>query len=240
LGITDIIAIFWNRSPTLHSGAVYACDFAPHGQTIVSASGDTTLKLWDVESGTCQAKKTLRGHSGSVFAVAWSINGLLASGSYDRTVKIWNPSADECLKTLHCCSGMVFACEFAPDGKTLASGSDCLKIWDVALGTCQATLEEHKYVRTVAWSFDGKLLASGGSEGRINMWDAKKGKHLTVLKGHSAQINCVEFSSDGTMLASCSGRSDQEGRKDNSVRLWDVGTGMELKKLLGQSHESGV
>ena len=117
---------------TGHGGAVYACDFAPHGKTIVSASGDATLKLWDVASGTWQAKKTLRGHSGSVFAVAWSINGLLASGSYDKTVKIWNPSADECLKTLHCSSGMVFACEFAPDGKTLASGSQFhIQIWDV-------------------------------------------------------------------------------------------------------------
>jgi WD40 repeat protein len=111
----------------------------------------------------------------------------------------------------------------------------------VELATCQATLKEHNNnVRTVAWSFDGKLLASGDSAGRINLWEAKKGMHLTELKGHSDQINCVEFSSDGTMLASCSWRSDQEEKKDNSVRLWDVGTGMELKKLLGQSHESGV
>ena len=81
------------------SNWVTACVFSPHGKTIVSASWDKTLKIWDVELGTCKA--TLEGHSDLVWSVAWRFDGkLLASGSYDKTVKIWNPSAGECLKTL--------------------------------------------------------------------------------------------------------------------------------------------
>ena len=74
----------------------------------------------------------------------------------------------------------------------------------------------------MAWSFDGKVLASGGADKRIILWNAKNGVRLTELKGHSAEINGVRFSLDGTMLASCSGFCFDS---DNSVRLWDVGQG---------------
>ena len=87
---------------------VTACVFSPHGKTIVSASWDKTLKIWDVELGTCKA--TLEGHSGSVCGIDWSIDGLLASCSCDGAVKIWNPSSSgECLKTLKGHRWLLFA-----------------------------------------------------------------------------------------------------------------------------------
>ena len=122
-------------------------------------------------------------------------------------------------------SGRVFACEFAPDAKTIVSGSEdeTLKIWNVASGTCQATLEGHsEYVICLQFNpTNPRQLVSGSADKTIRLWDVDSGKELKKLEGHSAQINGVRFSLDGTMLASCSGGYRQD---DNSVRLWDVGS----------------
>ena len=68
------------------------------GRLLMSCGDDYKIILWDPKKG--ERLTELKGHSREVVAVSWSINGLLASGSYDRSVKIWNPSAGECLNTL--------------------------------------------------------------------------------------------------------------------------------------------
>ena len=84
------------------------------------------------------------------------------------------------------------------------------------------------------WAPDGSKLVSGGGFGdcKIKLWSPSTGECLNTLEGHSAQINRVRFSLDGTMLVSCSGGYAQH---DNSVLLWDMGTGKEIKKLEGHS-----
>ena len=85
-------------------------------------------------------------------------------------------------------------------------------------------MEYHPGVNAVAWRFDSKLLASGGGDKRIILWDPKKGERLKTLEGHSGIVYCVSFNpSNPTRLVS--------GSHDRTVRLWDVGTGKELKKL---------
>ena len=84
-----------------HSNTVTACVFAPHGKTIVSASWDKTLKIWDVELGTCLT--TLKGHSGEVLCVVWATDGsklVSCCGYPDNKIKLWSPSTGECLNTL--------------------------------------------------------------------------------------------------------------------------------------------
>ena len=79
---------------------VFACDFAPHGKTIVSASEDTTVKIWDVESGKC--KTTLEGHSNWVRCVHFNPTNpsQLVSGSNDTTIRLWNVDSGKELKKL--------------------------------------------------------------------------------------------------------------------------------------------
>ena len=131
-------------------------------------------------------------------------------------------------QTLEGHSRSVMAVAFSPDGKTLASGSDTIRLWDTATGTHQQTLEGHsRSVMVVAFSPDGKTLASGSDDNTIRLWDAATGTHQQTLEGHSHYVRVVAFSPDGKTLAS--------GSWDNTIRLWDTATGTHQQTLEGHS-----
>ncbi|MBT9316331.1 WD40 repeat domain-containing protein [Leptothoe spongobia] len=115
-----------------HSDAVWSVSFAPDGQTLASASGDGTVKLWDKSGRELQ---TLEGHSNAVWSVSFAPDGqTLASASTDGTVKLWDKSGRE-LQTLEGHSNAVWSVSFAPDGQTLASASadGTVKLWNFEL-----------------------------------------------------------------------------------------------------------
>jgi WD40 repeat protein len=112
---------------------------------LASASGDTTVKIWDPATGQCVW--TLEGHGGFVNSVAWSYDATrLASSSLDDTVKIWDPATGQCVSTLEGHSGTVWSVAWSHDAIRLASASDdTVKIWDPATGQCLSTLNIQVY-----------------------------------------------------------------------------------------------
>jgi len=109
---------------------------------VASASDDRTVKLWDARLG--QEKQTLKGHSGSVNAVAFSPDGtVVASASDDGTVKLWDARSGQEQQTLKGHSRSVNAIAFSLDGTVVASASDdrTVKLWDARLGQEQQTLK---------------------------------------------------------------------------------------------------
>jgi WD40 repeat protein len=185
------------------------------------------LKVIQADQPT-KAIKVL-SHPSEVNEVSFSPDGkTLASGSEDKTVKLWDVETGKELKTLKGHQDSVNSVSFPPDGKTLASASrdKTVKLWDVVTGKELKTLNGHQSaVNSVSYSPDGKTLASASRDNTVKLWDVVTGKELKTLNGHQDQVWSVSFSPDGKTLASASW--------DNTVKLWDVGTGKELKTLKG-------
>lgn len=222
--ISDINEQKFKLAKTLsgHSLDVRSVAISPDNQTLVSGSFDTTIKVWDFNSG--ELLHTLKEHLKAeelVSAVAIADDGkILVSGSnsYGGTIKVWNLQTGELLYSLPKNIEGVTSVAISPDGKTLASGSEdtTVKLWDLTSGTLQATLFGHTgTVRSVAFSPDGTLLASGSEDSTIKLWNRNDGSLLATLSGHAGIVYTIAFSPDGNTLASGSG--------DRSIKLWNVG-----------------
>jgi hypothetical protein len=162
------------------------------------------------------APNTLGGHANSVNAVSFSPNGkLLATGSFDNTVKLWDTSTGKEIKTLTGHTNSVYAVSFSPNGKLLATGSadSTVKLWDTTTGKEIKTLTGHpNSVNAVSFSPNGKLLATGSADNTVKLWDTTTDKEIKTLTGHTKSVLAVSFSPNGKLLAT--------GSADNTVKLW--------------------
>ncbi len=172
-----------------------------------------------------------KAHSEGVSCLAISPDGqILASGSYDDTIKLWQLSTGEEIATLVGHSDDVESVAFHPDGEILASGSydRTIKLWQLSTGKNIRTLSGNSEdIESVAFSPNGQILASGGDDNTIKLWQLTTGNELHSLRGHSETVWSVAFSADGQMLAS--------GSSDNTIKLWHLATGQEVKTLWGHS-----
>ena len=230
---------------------IWSVAWSPAGTLLASGSADCTVRLWDVHKIRAEPEqseaeftvnpgckwtsgkllRTLQGHTSWVVSVAWNREGtLLASGSGDGTVKLWDVCSGQLLRTLQGHSSWVWSVAWSPDGTLLASGSydHTVKLWDVRSGELLRTLQGHtNWLRSVAWSPDGTLLASGSSDYTVKLWDVRSGQLLRTLQENSKEVWSVAWSPDGALLAGGSG--------DCTVRLWDVRSGQLLRTLQGHT-----
>ena len=172
------------------------------------------------------------GHTQPVYDLAFKPNSyLLASGSYDKTVRLWDVGDNTNLHHVRTLQHpeAVTSVAWSPDGRTLASASydGTVRLWNPDNGINFAVLRGHtEIVVSVAWSPDGRILASGSYDDTIRLWDPDTLRTLRVLRGHTTNVWALSFHPNGQTLASGTGY--------DSPRLWDPNTGA-LKATLGGS-----
>lgn len=171
--------------------------------------------------------KTLQSHSQSVWATAISANGqVLASGSQDNTIKVWNALTGELQRTLLGHKDTVRTLAMSADGQTLASGSGdtTIKLWDLSRGELIDTLSGHTSpVWSVDLAPDGKTLISAGEDGSINIWNLNTGLAKTIKSAHEDRIFAVALSPDGRTFAT--------GSKDKTIKLWQLSSGKLIRTI---------
>jgi Prp8 binding protein len=202
---------------TGHSAAVLSCKFSPDGQSLVSASHDKTMLLWDVY-GECANTLTFRGHANAVLEVHWASAGeALLSASADKTVALWDAKTGGRVRQFKGHTGIVNSCCPARDASTLASGSDDrnVRIWDARVRTCQHTISHPWPVTAVSVAHDGMTAYSGSLDGKVRAYDLRRPDEVSLeLSGHQDIVTALRLSPAGDALLS--------NAMDNVLRCWDV------------------
>ncbi|MBE9117028.1 protein kinase [Lusitaniella coriacea LEGE 07157] len=205
------------------------------GWTLYRNSGKGEISVEPIEvpqlSVERQPAKTLSGHASAIYDLAISPDGqLLASGSGDKTIKLWNLTTGKPIRTLTGHDGFVNHLLFSPDGNILISSSadKTLKIWDVVTGKLVRTLEGHdSFINVLLLSPDGRTLITASADDTLKIWDLETGKEKYTLFGHEGSVNTAALSSDGEILAS--------GSADKTIKLWNLNTGEEIRTLEGHT-----
>jgi len=181
-------------------------------------------------------RKTFQAHSGEIlFLVFGPREGLALSGGRDETIKLWDMTSGECLRTIQGRGNGVFFLALSPDGHRILSGSysDTLRLWDIKSGECLHTFQGHKEsVSSVATTPNGKFCLSGGLDWDIRLWDLDNGACLHTFKGHTEAVGPLAVSPDGRFFFS--------GSDDGTIRKWDLGTRKSLEILDKQRYDECI
>jgi WD40 repeat protein len=211
--------------PIGHTACVHTVAFLPDRKSLVSAAADGAVIVWDTAHG-----KPLR-HAQAPGTRAWCLavspdGKTLAVGCHDKSVQLWDAMTFKLVGTLTA-DGSVRGLAFSPDGRRLAvvSGDEPdlrsakpeegqgAGVWDVTTQQRLIRFEGHDgTVKAVAYSPDGKTVATGGADGTTRLWDATTGQELRKFEGPTTVVEAVRFSPDGKLLAAAA--------RGGTTRVW--------------------
>lgn len=207
-----------------HKESIYTAYFSPDGKSILTASGDGTAKLWDLEGNL---KADLNKHTARVFSAVFSKDGdRILTASWDRTAILWDKSGDFVTVLEH--DGIVESAMFSGDGKLIltASRDGTARLWDHD-GKFLRKLEHEGTVKSAVFSKDDSMVLTASWDKSAKLWRTCDGELLKTLK-HNGAVNSAVFSVDMSRIITAS--------SDHTAKLWD----REGKKLVELNHNGAI
>jgi len=201
-----------------HSAEITALVFSPDGSLLFSAANDNTVKIWDWRA-TTEKVCLPNEHARPPLALAISADGrTLASGGADGTIVVWNIAAGKKRLSLRSPKGTILSIAFHPDDRTLAAMTTAEKVWFWNLERRDAEPRSLELAgvgleRGLAYSPDGRYLATAIGQKTIRLWDAATLEPIYDLKGHVAGIGALAFASSTRLIS---------GGWDRTIRVWDL------------------
>ncbi|TKC34536.1 hypothetical protein EI555_008185 [Monodon monoceros] len=200
------------KSVAMHTNYLSACSFTNSDMQILTASGDGTCALWDVESG--QLLQSFHGHGADVLCLdlAPSETGnTFVSGGCDKKAMVWDMRSGQCVQAFETHESDINSVRYYPSGDAFASGSDdaTCRLYDLRADREVAIYSKESIIfgaSSVDFSLSGRLLFAGYNDYTINVWDVLKGSRVSILFGHENRVSTLRVSPDGT--AFCSGSWD--------------------------------
>jgi WD40 repeat protein/sugar lactone lactonase YvrE len=221
----NVVSIKYSNGTTIkllgHNGPVYAVKFFSSNTLLASASGDKSIKIWNVTTGHIVA--TMTNHTSGVLTLAVSPdNNILISGSFDKTIKIWNLTSFSLIKTLSVHTDFVRGIAISPNGEYFVSVSYDKRVilWNAKTYTELSRMLKHTgKIYSVAFNPDNSEFATGDDSGMIYVWNVNSRKATWQLQNHTGIIQSLRYSSDGTFIISAG--------SDKKIHLWSISSQIE-------------
>jgi WD40 repeat protein len=213
---------------TQMGGEVWSAIFHPDGKHVLTIGGNDA-QLWNLQS---RSPVVRYARHGAVASAAISPDGrLVATGSWDRSAKIWDANTGRAIRKLegqH--AAYVNSVDFSPDGAQLLTSSDdataCM--WDVESGELVGRLSGHSdRVIGARYSPDGTRIITVSGDATARIWDRATGNLMATLEEHKREVLCGQFSSDGQRVIT--------GGRDGTAKIWDATSGTMLVELAGHT-----